>query len=70
MTLIYGSWRRVTHPRREHTRLRRVVRGLHVPVDVVVATPEQAARYCKAIGLIYAPALKAGHLLYERPAAT
>ena len=34
-----------------------------VPIDVIVATPEQAARYRDAIGLIYAPALKEGRVL-------
>jgi predicted nucleotidyltransferase len=59
----------VTKPRQESVRLRRALRGLRVPVDVIVATPEQADRYRNAIGLIYAPALKEGKVLYERPAA-
>jgi hypothetical protein len=49
--------------------LRRALRGLRVPIDVIVATPEQAARYRDAIGLISAPALREGRVLYERPAA-
>jgi len=59
----------VTKPRQESVRLRRALRGLRVPIDVIVATPEQANRYRNAIGLIYAPALKEGKVLYERPAA-
>jgi len=59
----------VTKPRQESNRLRRALRGLLVPIDVVVATPQQADRYRNAIGLIYAPALKEGRILYERPAA-
>jgi len=59
----------ITKPRQESIRLRRALRGLLVPIDVVVATPQQADRYRNAIGLIYAPALKEGRILYERPAA-
>jgi len=58
--------RGVTHPRRESTRIRRVLRGLLVPIDVIVATPEQVAQYRDTIGLIYEPALREGRVLYER----
>jgi len=58
----------ITRPRQESLRLRRALRGLRIPIDVIVATPEQAARYRNSIGLIYAPALREGRLLYERPA--
>jgi hypothetical protein len=41
-----------------------------VPIDVIVATPEQIERYRDSIGLIYGPALREGKVLYERaPAA-
>ena len=56
----------VTHPRQESTRIRRALRGLLVPVDVIVATPEQVAQYRDTIGLIYEPALREGKVLYER----
>jgi predicted nucleotidyltransferase len=60
----------VTHPRRESTRIRRALRGLLVPVDVIVATPEQIAQYRDTIGLIYGPALREGRVLYERPSTS
>ena len=56
----------VTHPRQESTRIRRALRGLLVPIDVIVATPEQVAQYRDTIGLIYEPALREGRVLYER----
>lgn len=56
----------VTKPRRESVRLRRALRGLRIPVDIVVTTPEQAERYRDAVGLVYGPALQEGRLLYER----
>jgi predicted nucleotidyltransferase len=46
----------ITPPRQASVRLRRALRGLRVPVGVVVTTPEQAARYRNAIGLVYASA--------------
>ena len=56
----------VTHPRQESTRIRRALRGLLVPVDVIVATPEQVMQYRDTIGLIYGTALREGKVLYER----
>ncbi len=56
----------VTHPRQESTRIRRALRGLLIPIDVIVATPEQIRQYRNTIGLIYGPALREGKVLYER----
>jgi predicted nucleotidyltransferase len=62
--------RGVQHTRQESTRIRRALRGLLVPIDVIVATPEQIERYRDSIGLVYGPALREGKVLYERaPAA-
>jgi uncharacterized protein len=58
----------VVAPRRESVRLRLALRGLGVPVDVIVTTPQQLERYRDSIGLIYRPALREGKLLYERAA--
>lgn len=60
----------VEAPRRESVRLRGALRGLLVPIDVVVATPQQIRRHRDTIGLIYGPALQEGRVLYERSAAT
>lgn len=49
--------------------LRLALRGLGVPVDVLVATPEDIRRYGDAIGLIYRMALAEGVVVYERAAA-
>lgn len=58
--------RDVEAPRQASVRLRRALRGLLVPIDIVVATPEQIRRYRDAIGLIYGPAIREGRVLYER----
>jgi predicted nucleotidyltransferase len=59
----------VEAPRAESNRLRRSLRGMLVPVDLIVATPEQIDRYRDVIGLIYHSALAEGKLVYERPFA-
>jgi len=62
--------RGVEAPRRASVRLRRALRGLLVPIDVVVATPEQIQRHRNTIGLIYGPAVREGQVLYDRSSAT
>jgi predicted nucleotidyltransferase len=59
----------VDAPRRESVRLRNALRGLLVPVDVLVATSEQVERYRDAVGLIYRSILRDGRVIYERPAS-
>ncbi len=60
----------VTSPRQESVRLQRALRGLLVPVDIVVATPQDIQAYRDAIGLVYGAALREGKVLYERPSGT
>ena len=57
-------------PRRESVRLRAVLRGLLVPIDVLVATPNQIERYRDSIGLIYNSILREGKVIYERASAS
>jgi uncharacterized protein len=54
-------------PRQESIRLRRALRGLLVPIDVLVASRLQIERHRNTIGLIYGPALREGKVLYDRP---
>jgi predicted nucleotidyltransferase len=59
----------VQSSRSESTRLRRALRGLLVPVDIIVVTPQQIERYRNTPGYIYKSALTEGKVIYERPAA-
>ena len=59
----------VQSPRSESTRLRRALRGLLVPVDIVVVTPQQIERYRNTMGYIYSSAIAEGKVMYERPTA-
>jgi len=62
--------RNVDAPRRESVRLRRALRGLLIPIDVIVATPQQIQRYRDTLGLIYGPAIREGKVLYDRAATS
>lgn len=42
------------------------LRGVHFPVDVIVATEEDIEKYGDRVGTIYRPALREGKVLYER----
>lgn len=52
--------------RHESIRFRRALRGLRIPVDVLVATLNQIERHRHTLGLIYATALREGIVIYER----
>lgn len=52
------------HRRETAQRIRRNLIGLGIPKDVIVATPEDIARYKDTIGLVYRPALREGKVLY------
>lgn len=56
----------INHLRQESIRVRRALRGLLIPVDIVMATPEQIARLGNTAGLVYRDALAEGKVLYER----
>ena len=53
--------------RAESVRVRRALRGLLIPIDVILATPEQIKRLGGIAGLIYHTALSEGKVVYERP---
>ena len=56
----------IKHQRQESIRVRRALRGMLVPVDIVVATSEQIKRLGHLSGLVYQSALNEGKVLYER----
>jgi predicted nucleotidyltransferase len=56
----------IPHLRQESIRVRRSLRGLLTPVDIVVATTEQINRLGDTAGFIYQSALREGKVLYER----
>jgi predicted nucleotidyltransferase len=59
----------VESPRAVSIRLRRALRGLMYPIDIIVSTPQQLARYRQIPGLIYQTILDEGKVIYERTLA-
>jgi predicted nucleotidyltransferase len=53
------------HRRRLEQQIYRNLHGVGVPVDVIVATEEDIARYGDQVGMIYRPALREGVTVYE-----
>ena len=51
---------------RLHAAIGASLRGLPVPVDVVLATPAILRRYGRSWCLVYCPALEEGRVIYER----
>ena len=58
--------RKVAHLRAESTRLRGILRGLLVPIDIIVATSEQMERLGGIRGMVYHEAITKGKVIYER----
>lgn len=54
--------------RKESVRIRRALRGISVPLDIIVVTESQLREHADTPGLIYREALKTGRVVYE-PAA-
>jgi predicted nucleotidyltransferase len=55
----------VESTRQESMRLLGALRGLIVPVDILVATPQQIERHRQTPGLIYATILQEGKIIYD-----
>jgi predicted nucleotidyltransferase len=53
--------------RKERLEIRAALRGIGLPKDIILATPEEVERHRDLIGTIICPALREGKVLYERP---
>lgn len=56
--------KRCPHRRQAARVIRRSLIGIAVPIDIIVATPEDLAAYGDTIGFIYRPALQEGKEIY------
>ncbi len=54
----------VPHRRKAALAIRESLKGLGVPKDVIVATPEDIHRYGDVVGYILRPALREGKVIY------
>ncbi|MGB9610523.1 MAG: nucleotidyltransferase domain-containing protein [Bryobacteraceae bacterium] len=55
----------VENPRRESVRIRRALRGIPMPMDILVIPRSQWEKLKDVPGLIYREALKTGKVVYE-----
>ena len=56
----------VADQRKTAVAIRRILRDLPVPKNIVVTTPEEIARRGDLVGTVLRPALREGKVLYER----
>ena len=52
--------------RAKQVEMRVAVHDIHVPEDIIVATPEEVARQRNIVGTIIRPALREGKVIYSR----
>lgn len=60
--------REVTSPRRESVLIRRALRGLSMPMDILVISERRLKELANQPGLIYREALRHGKVVYEAAA--
>ncbi len=53
------------HRRKLGVKIRRSLYGIRVPIDVIVATPEDLERYGNSPGLVFKPALTEGLVVFD-----
>lgn len=56
----------VENPRRESIRIRRSLKGIQMPMDILVVGKARLRELADAPGLIYREALRTGRVVYER----
>jgi predicted nucleotidyltransferase len=65
LDLLVVTKKKVANPRREGVRLRRALRGISMPVDLLVISERRLAELVDRPGLIYREALHRGQVAYE-----
>lgn len=58
----------VENPRKESVRLRRALKGIMMPMDILVVSPRLVEELAESPGLIYREALRNGRIVYESAA--
>jgi predicted nucleotidyltransferase len=56
----------VDNPRKESVRIRRALRGIGMPMDILVVAEGRLRELAEAPGLIYREALREGRVVYDR----
>lgn len=55
----------IQHPRKESVRIRRALKGVSMPMDILVVSGSKFAEMAEIPGLIYMEAVKNGKVVYE-----
>lgn len=55
----------IVNPRKESIRIRRSLKGIFMPIDILVVPESKLDKLAKAPGLIYREALTKGKVVYE-----
>ena len=58
----------VENPRKESVRIRRALRGIGMPMDILVVSEEQLSACGDTPGLVYREALRGGRIVYDSAA--
>lgn len=56
----------VENPRKESIRIRRSLKGIQMPMDILVVGKARLTELADAPGLVYREALRTGRVVYER----
>lgn len=56
----------LANPRQESVRIRRALRGISMPMDILVVSEERLKELAETPGLIYREALREGRIVYDR----
>ncbi|MGH8897964.1 MAG: nucleotidyltransferase domain-containing protein [Egibacteraceae bacterium] len=57
----------VSSPRKESVRIRSALRGIRVPMDLLIIGEDRLRELADQPGMIYREALRHGHVVYESP---
>ena len=63
--LLIVSRRDVESPRKESVRIRRALRGIMMPMDILVISEQRLCELAHQPGLVYREALREGRVVYE-----
>ena len=63
--LLIISQHRVQSPRKESVRIRRALRGIAMPMDILVISEQRLRKLADRPGLVYREAIRGGRVVYE-----
>jgi predicted nucleotidyltransferase len=66
--ILVITGREVASPRQESVRIRRVLRGVGMPMDILVISEKRLREVADQPGLVYREALRSGKVVYDAAA--